>query len=210
MIRIAIADDHELIREGLKKVAIVAGDVQVVGEANSLDGALELLRTTAVDVLVLDLSLASLPDLQALQTVREAFPSVPVLVLSIHPEELYAVAALKAGAAGYVCKSMAADEVIGAIHKVAQGGHYVSPLTAELLAKDLSNPVTAPAHERLTQREFEVFQMLGAGMPVKQVAAQLGLSISSVNTYRARIFLKMDLRSNAALIRYAVQHGLTD
>lgn len=207
MIRIAIADDHELIREGLKKVALAKG-AEVVGEAADISTTLALLAQKKVDVLVLDLSLDQLPELQALIAVRAAFSSVPVLVLSVHPEERFAVAAIKAGAAGYVSKANAADEVIGAIRKIAAGGRYISPLVAELLAREMTSPTSRPAHELLTRRETEVLQLLGAGMPAKQVAAKLGLSISSVNTYRARIFRKMGLHSNAALIRYAVQNGL--
>lgn len=209
MIRIAIADDHELIREGLKKVALNKGDIEVAGEAHDLRTTLDLLDTTAIDVLILDLSLDSSPDIQALLTVRDAFPAVPVLVLSVHAEERYAVPSLKAGAAGYICKATAADDVVIGIRKIAQGGRYVSPLVAELLAEELSSPASVPAHQRLTKREGEVFRLLGAGMQIKQVAAKLELSISSVNTYRARIFRKMGLQTNAALIRYALQHELT-
>lgn len=207
MIRIAIADDHELIREGLKKVAVAKG-AEVVGEAADISTTLALLAQKKVDVLVLDLSLDQLPELQALIAVRSAFSSVPVLVLSVHPEERFAVAAIRAGAAGYVCKANAAEEVIGAIRKIAAGGRYISPLVAELLAREMTSPTSRPAHELLTRRETEVLQLLGAGMPAKQVAARMGLSVSSVNTYRARIFRKMGLHSNAALIRYAVQNGL--
>lgn len=208
MINIAIADDHQLIREGLKRLAAARDDIEVAWEANDLPSALDQLGTTSVDVLILDLSLNDSPDIKALLAVRAAFPAVPTLVLSMYSEERFAVQALKAGAAGYICKATAADDVITGIRKIAQGGRYVSPLVAELLAKELSSPAAAPLHELLTARERQVFGLLGAGMPIKQVAAELELSISSVNTYRVRIFQKMGLQSNAALIRYAIKHDL--
>ncbi|MBK4733444.1 response regulator [Noviherbaspirillum pedocola] len=210
MIRIVTADDHELIREGLKKVLLPEPDIALAGEASTLHATLDLLARESIDVLVLDLSLEHGSEIQTLLTVRAAFPAVSVLVLSVHPEERLAIPALKAGAAGYVSKAMAADQVIKAIRKIGSGGRYISPRVAELLAEEVSNPPARPAHQHLTQREREVFQLLGQGMPIKHVAAQLELSISSVNTYRARIFRKMGLRSNAALIRYAVEHRLAD
>lgn len=209
MIRIAIADDHQLIREGLKKVVLAHQSIAVVGEAADLESVLAMLAETAVDVLVLDLSLDGRPDIQALHAVREAYPDLAVLVLSVHAEDRFAVPALKAGAAGYVCKAMAVDEVVGAIEKIAKGGRYVSPLVAELLAHEVSRPPSVAPHLRLTRRETDVFQLLGAGVPIKQAAAQLGLSISSVNTYRTRIFRKMGLKSNAALIRYAIEQAMS-
>ncbi|MET0982037.1 MAG: response regulator transcription factor [Telluria sp.] len=208
MIRIGIADDHELVREGLMKVLMTEPDIEIAGQAQDMAGALDMLTQAKIDVLVLDLSLGAGTELQALYTVRARFPALPVLVLSMHPEERFAVPALKAGAAGYVSKSMAAVEVVAAIRKIGRGGRYISTTTAELLANELSTPAVVPAHQHLTSRESEVLHLLGTGLPIKQVASQLGLSISSVNTYRLRIFRKMGLRSNAALIHYALKHGL--
>lgn len=208
MIRIAVADDHELIREGLKRVLMSTSDLVVAGEAATLAMALTLLARVEIDVLVLDLSLGGASELDGLRAVRDAFPTIPVLVLSLHPEERFAVPVLKMGAAGYVCKAMAAEQVVVAIRRISRRGRYVSPRAAELLADELSNPVPVRPHAQLSGREQEVLCLLGNGLPVKRIAAQLNLSISSVNTYRARIFRKMGLQSTAALIRYAVENGL--
>jgi two-component system, NarL family, invasion response regulator UvrY len=211
MIRIAIADDHELIRVGVKKIIRPARDMKVVGEATDVAQALQVVREQRPDLLVLDIGLPGCERLEGLLEVRRAFPELPVLVLSMYPEERYAIAALKAGAAGYITKSMAAEELVNAVHKVVAGGSYVSPRVSQLLAEDLRQPVGHGApHERLTARELQVATLIGAGKAIKQVAAELSISASSVNTYRARVFRKMGLRSNAALIRYAVEQGLVD
>jgi two-component system, NarL family, invasion response regulator UvrY len=211
MVRIVIADDHELIRVGVKKIIRPARDIKVVGEATDTPQALERVRAEQPDLLVLDISLPGCEGLEGLLEVRRQFPALPVLMLSMYPEERYAIAAIKAGAAGYINKSMAAEELVSAIHKIVGGSSYVSPRLAELLAEDVRQPADNVApHERLTAREREVASLIGAGKPVKQVAAELAISVSSVNTYRARIFRKMGLRSNAALIRYAVVKGLVD
>jgi DNA-binding NarL/FixJ family response regulator len=209
MIKIVIADDHGLIREGLKKVVLAESDIEIAGEAQAIQGVFDLLANTSVDVLVLDLSLDGYPEIQALLAVRAQFPATQVLVLSIHPEERFAVAALKAGAAGYVCKARTVEEVVAAIRKISSGGRHVNPLVAELLAEELTNPADLPGHRRLTRRESEVLCLLGRGLAIKQVAAQLGLSVSSVNTYRTRIFDKMGLRTNAELIRYVLERELS-
>ena len=212
MINIAIADDHELVRMGLRTLLMPERDIAIVAEAADLAATLALLGQEPtrgqVDVLVLDLPLDATPELHPLITVRARFPDVAVLVLSAHPEERLAVPALRAGASGYVCKRKGAAEVVAAVRKIGGGGRYISPAVAELLAQEISKPPETRAHEALTGRELEVFRLLGTGMSIKQAAAQLGLSISSVNTYRNRIFRKMGLRSNAALIRYAIQHRL--
>lgn len=207
-INIAIADDHELVREGLKKIFRQHHDLKLVGEATDIAGTLELLARTGPDILILDLSLDNAGDLEALHAVRSGFPKIPVLVLSMHAEERCAVRAVKAGACGYVTKSMAAAEVVAAVRKIVAGGRYVGVKLAEMLAAELVSPAPVAAHERLTVRETEVLRLLGAGFPIKKVAAMLDLSISSVSTYRLRIFRKMDLKSTAALIRYALEHNL--
>ena len=143
-----------------------------------------------------------------LAEVRRHFPQQRVVMLSMYGEERYAVPALRAGAVGYITKTMAAEELVKAIRKVMEGGTYIGPRLAELLAEEARAPEAGAPHERLTARENEILTLIGAGLQIKQVAAELGISVSSVNTYRLRIFQKMDLHSNAALIRYAVQHGL--
>jgi two-component system invasion response regulator UvrY len=207
MIRIVIADDHELIREGLKKVLLWHNAIEISGEAANLGETLDVLARVTPDVLVLDIGLNETSDWDGLLYVRARFPNVPVLVLSMHSEERYAVRSLRAGASGYLCKANAIGEVVPAIEKIAAGGRYVSPLVAELLAEEIATP-NVPPHRLLTRREAQVLHLLGAGMVNKQVAARLCLSVSSVNTYRSRIFSKMNLTSHAALIHYAVKHSL--
>jgi len=208
MIRVVIADDHQLVREGVKKVLSVDPDIVLVGEADNLKSTLAVLDAVEADLLLLDLTLSPIHELDALRTVVERFPDVRVLVLSSHSEERFGIPVLKLGAAGYVPKSLTVDVVLKAIHKVHAGGRYLSEGLADILAREVSSPRPRHAHERLTDRELQVMRLLAVGQPVKQVAARLSISISSVNTYRSRIFAKLELRSNAELIRYAIQHGL--
>jgi len=208
MIRVIIADDHQLVREGVKKVLSVDPEVVLAGEAADLASTLAVLGAVEADLLLLDLTLSPLHELDALRTVIARFPGLRVLVLSSHSEERFGIAVLKLGAAGYIPKSMAADVVPKAIRKVHAGGRYLSEELAELLAHEVSSPHPRYPHDRLTERELQVLRLLAVGHPVKQVAARLDISISSVNTYRGRIFAKLQLRSNAELIRYALHHGL--
>lgn len=208
MTSLVIADDHELLREGVKKIIRSAAGLRVVGEAADLEQALKLVGLHQPDVLVLDISLPGHDGLEGLAEVRRHFPEQRVVMLSMYGEERYAVPALKAGAMGYITKTMAAEELVKAIRKVMEGGTYIGPRLAELLAEEARAPDGGAPHERLTARESEILTLIGSGLQIKQVAAELGISVSSVNTYRLRIFQKMGLHSNAALIRYAVQHGL--
>jgi two-component system invasion response regulator UvrY len=210
VIRIAIADDHELIREGIKKIIRSSRDIRLVGEAANISETIQLVAQHAPDIVILDLSLPGHEGLEGLAQVRQRFPDIPVLILSMYPEERYAIRALKTGASGYITKAMAAEELVKAIRKVMSGGTYVSPRLAELLAWDVREPLRVSPHEALTDRELQVVSLIGSGLQVKQIAAQLAISISSVNTYRARVFKKMGLTSNAALIRYAVEHDLVE
>jgi DNA-binding NarL/FixJ family response regulator len=208
LIRLVIADDHELIREGIKKIVRPCTDLKVLGEASDLKQAIALVAQVRPDVVVLDITLPDADGLDGLAALRRHFPGLPVVLLSMHPEERYALAALRAGALGYVSKASASAELVVALRKAAQGTRYIGPRVAELLALEASCPETQPPHHLLTPREGEIVALIGAGLQVKQVAAELGISISSVNTYRSRIFRKMGLSSNAALIRYALRHGL--
>lgn len=208
MIRVVVADDHQLVREGVKKVLSTDTDIVLVGEAGDLPSTLDVLRSTPADVLVLDLSLSPTHELDALRTVVDHFPALRVLVLSSHSEDRFGIPVLRLGAFGYISKAMTADVVVKAIRKIHAGGRYLSDNLAELLAHEVISPQPRHAHERLTEREHQVLCLLATGSPVKQVAAKLDISISSVNTYRGRIFTKLQLRSNAELIRYAIQNGL--
>lgn len=208
MIRVVIADDHQLVREGVKKVLSVDPDIVLVGEAADLKSTLAVLGSVEADVLLLDLTLSPVHELDALRTVVARVPGIRVLVLSSHGEQRFGINVLKLGAAGYIPKSLTVDVMLKAIHKVHAGGRYLSESLAEILADEVSSSQPRHAHERLTDREQQVMRLLAMGHPVKQVAARLEISISSVNTYRSRIFTKLQLRSNAELIRYAIHHGL--
>jgi DNA-binding NarL/FixJ family response regulator len=208
LIRLVIADDHELIREGVKKILRPCADLKVVGEAGDIAQAMALVAQVRPDVVVLDITLPDVDGLDGLAELRRHFPELRIVMLSMHPEERYALAALRAGALGYVSKATASSELVEAVRRAGQGTPWVSPRVAELLAREAASPTSLPAHHRLTPREGEIVALIGAGLQVKQVAAELGISISSVNTYRTRIFRKMGLSSNAALIRYALHHGL--
>jgi DNA-binding NarL/FixJ family response regulator len=207
LIRLVIADDHELIREGIKKIVRPCVDLKIVGEAADLKQAIALIAQVRPDVVILDLTLPDFDGLDGLAELRRHFPDLRVVILSMHPEERYALAALRAGALGYVSKAMASAELVDAVRRAAEGGTWIGPRVGALLAQD-ALPGDRPAHLSLTPRESEIVALIGAGLQIKQVAAELGISISSVNTYRTRIFRKMGLSTNAALIRYALQHGL--
>jgi two-component system invasion response regulator UvrY len=208
VIRIVIADDHELIREGVKKIIRACADIRIVGEAADLARTLALVARNAPDVVVLDISLPGHEGLEGLAALRRSFPAQKVVMLSMYDEERYAVSALRAGACGYITKAMAAEELVRAIRQVVAGTTYIGPGLAELMARQALEPAPLASHLSLTPRETEIVALIGAGMQVKQVAAELGISVSSVNTYRNRIFRKMGLASNAALIRYALKAGL--
>jgi DNA-binding NarL/FixJ family response regulator len=208
LIRLVIADDHELIREGIKKLVRPCADLKVVGEAAELRQAIDLVAQVRPDVVVLDLSMPDADGLDGLAALRRHFPGLRVIVLSMHAEERYALDALRAGALGYVSKTAAASELVDALRQAALGKQWIGPRVAELLERDAGSPPARPPHHLLTPREGEILALIGAGLQVKQVAAELGISVSTVNTYRNRIFRKMGLSSNAALIRYAMHHGL--
>lgn len=208
MIKLVVADDHQLVREGIKKTLNPDGGIEVVGEAWDIESLLSVLAEQQVDILLLDLSLSPPNELAALRIVRERFPQVPVLVISAHAESQFGIDSLREGASGYVTKSMTVDVIAKAVRKVCAGGRYVSESLADLLALELTAPKNPHPHELLTERETQVLTLLASGLTIKQVAGKLDISISSVNTYRSRILGKMELKTNAELIRYAVKHGL--
>lgn len=210
MIKILIADDHTLIREGFKKLIAAAIGFRVVGEAENGFEALEFLRNNECDLLVLDISMPGKNGLELLKEIRTVRPDVKTLVLSMHPEDRFAIRALKAGAAGYLTKVSAPTELIRAIHKIVDGGKYVSASLAEKLAFNLDAGAKIADHEQLSDREYEVFRLIAEGKTVSEIAAALNLSQSTVNTYRSRILQKMNLRSNADIIHYALRNNLLD
>lgn len=208
MLRIAIVDDHEIVRTGFREMLAEEVDLDIAFEAASGEEALDLLRATACDLILLDLSLPGLSGVDVLRAVRQHHAALRVLVLSGFPEERYAVAMIRNGADGYLCKDCDRDELLRAIRTVAQGRRYVSAQTAELLAAELAEGRPAALHEQLSERELQVFLRLARGESVSAIAAALHLSVKTVSTYRSRLLEKLALASNAELAAYAIRHGL--
>ncbi|MDQ6769738.1 MAG: response regulator transcription factor [Gemmatimonadota bacterium] len=208
MIRLAIADDHPIVREGLRRIASDDAGISVVGEASTGAELFRLLATAAVDVILLDVSMPGAGFIETLRDLRSRHPTVKVLVLSAHPEDQWAARSLQGGAAGYLTKDHSPDQLVHAIRRVARGGKYVSESMAERLAGMMDGGLTRAPHERLSDREFEVLRALGSGMMVKDVAAQLRLSTKTVSTYRTRLLEKMGLKSREELVRYVAAHEL--
>jgi two-component system, NarL family, invasion response regulator UvrY len=208
MIRLFIADDHPVVRAGLRGIVEAEPGLEVVGEATNGDDLLATIGRTPAEVLLLDVSMPGPGFLEVLRDLKRDHPRVVVLVLSVHPEDQYAVRALRAGAAGYLTKDHSPEELVAAVRKVHRGGKYVSPSLAEKLAVGLEIGGGGWPHDHLSNREYDVLCLLGSGQTVKEIAGGLGLSPKTVSTYRARILEKMKLVSNADLVRYAAQHGL--
>ena len=210
MIRVLIADDHPVVRSGLRRIAEDDRGIEVTGEAASGDDAITLLRTSVADIVLLDVSMPGSPFTETLRRLREQHPTVRVLVLSAHPEDQWAVRALRGGAAGYLTKDHSPEQLLDAIRRVHRGGRYVSAELAEHLAAQLGDDFVGAPHEQLSDREFDVLRSLGGGLTVKEVAAALRLSPKTVSTYRTRLMEKMHFTSNADLVQYAAAHGLRD
>jgi two-component system invasion response regulator UvrY len=208
MIKVLIADDHTVVRQGLKQILSEDPQLSVVGEAVDGNEVLKALETLKVDALVLDITMPGRNGLDVLKEVKRKWPALPVLVLSMHPEDQFAIRILRAGAAGYITKESAPEELVGALRKVCSGGKYVSPQLAEKLAVFIGDQTTRPPHEKLSDREFEVLRMLALGKTVTEVAEELLLSVKTVSTYRSRVLEKMKMTSNADLTRYALQNEL--
>jgi two-component system invasion response regulator UvrY len=206
--RILIADDHAVVRRGLKEILASEHDMEVVGEAKNGDEALELVRTVDWDVAVLDFSMPGRSGVELIKEIKRRHPGRPVLVLSMLPEEAHAAQVFKAGGSGYINKESAGEELTAAIRKVANGGKYVSANFAEKLATDLAPDAEKPLHESLSDREYRVMWLLASGKQINQIAAEMFLSPSTISTYRARILKKLKLSDNAGLVRYAVKQQL--
>ncbi|MFG0318228.1 MAG: response regulator [Planctomycetota bacterium JB042] len=209
MIGLLVADDHPIVREGLKRIVSTYDDIGVVDEAIDGDDVLSKVKNEGVDVVLLDVSMPGPGFLETLRRLRELRPGVRVLVLSVHPEDQYAVHALRAGASGYLTKDHSANELAEAIRKVHEGRRHLTESLQDRLADSLDSGGEKPLHELLSSREFQVFCMLGSGKSVTDIAEELELSPKTVSTYRARILEKTKLSGNAEVIRYAVQHGLS-
>ena len=207
-IRIFIADDHPIVRQGLRRIVEADPGMVISGEADAAAALLAGLETKATDLVLLDVSMPGGLFLETLRELRDRHPSIRVLALSVHPEDEWAVRALKAGASGYLTKDHSPDQLLDAIRRVYRGGKYVSPTLAERLASQLDGGGQRAPHELLSDREFEVMRRLGSGLTISQIASELALSAKTVSTYRARILEKMAVATNADLVRYAARHGL--
>ena len=208
--RVLIADDHPVVRQGLKQILLSDPDVVVSGEAANGNDTLDLARRVLWDVAIIDFSMPGLHGLDLLGEIKREFPTRPVLVLSMHPENVHATRVLKAGGSGYLNKERAAQELNTAIKKVAGGGKYLSPALSERLALDLALESRKPPHESLSDHEYRIMWLLASGKAISQIAREMSLSPSTVSTHRTRILKKLGLSSNAELVRYAVSHCLVE
>ena len=211
MISVIIADDHNIFRRGVKQILNECNDrISVDAEAGSQDELLQNLSQRSFDVLILDISMPGSNGLDTLRTVHETYPKLKVIMLSMYPEEQYAVRALKAGASGYLTKETAGDQINDAILKVHSGQHYITPSVTELLTREVVKAQKGPRHAELSDRELEVFLLLVEGKPLKDISEKLELSVKTVSTYRTRILEKLQMTTNTDLIRYAYEHGFID
>lgn len=210
MIRVLLADDHAIVRNGLKEILESTGDIVVAAEATNGHEALARVREIEVDVAVVDLSMPGRSGVELIKLIKAERPKLRLLVLSMHSEEQYAVRAVRAGAAGYLTKESAADELVAAIRRIAGGGAYISPETAERLVLASNTGVEGPPHTQLSNREYEVFRALVAGKSVSDIAGTLNLSVKTISTHKSRILEKMSMSSQADLVRYAMRHNLVD
>lgn len=209
MIRVLIADDHAIVREGLKRILADDSSVETIGEASDGQEAARLVRLHKPDVVLLDISMPGRSGIDALADIQSASADTRILILSMHPEDQYAIRCLRDGADGYLTKESAPELLLGAIRKIHSGGKYVSPMLAEKLASNLNSEDRTAPHEALSDRELQVLIMIGAGDTVSGIADKLCVSVKTVSTYRARILEKMGMENNAQLMRYAMENGLT-
>jgi two-component system, NarL family, invasion response regulator UvrY len=208
MVKILVVDDHAIVREGLKQIVADTSGLAVTGEAASEQETLELLRKHDFDVVLLDIAMTGRGGLEVLKQIKQEKPELPVLILSMYPEEQYAVRALKMGAAGYLTKVSAPDELINAVKKIATGRKYVSSSLAEKLAFNLEVDTEKPIHECLSNREFQVMCMIASGKTVTNIAEELSLSVNTISTYRVRVMDKLKMTTNSELTRYAIKNQL--
>jgi two-component system invasion response regulator UvrY len=208
MIRVLLVDDHAILRRGLRALLSDAFHDASFGEASNAEQALELVGKNAWDVALLDITLPGKGGMEILKEIKAARPRLPVLVLSAHPEDQFAVRALKAGAEGYMTKESAPEELVKAIHKILAGGRYVSPALAEKLALSVRKDFRVTPHETLSNREYEVMRRIASGKTVTEIAGELSLSVKTISTFRTRILEKLGVKNNAEITRYAIQNQL--
>jgi two-component system invasion response regulator UvrY len=209
-IKVLIADDHAIVREGLKQILADTKDIVVAGAAENGVELIELARKKECDVLLLDISMPDKSGIEVLKQVKKEYPKIAVLMLSMHREDQYAIRSLKAGAAGYLNKQSAPAELVNAIRQVASGRKYISPTLAQELANSIGEDHEAPPHESLSDREYQTLTMIASGKTVSDIAAELALSVKTISMYRARLLQKMKLRHNAELTHYAIKNHLVE
>lgn len=207
-LRILICDDHELIREGLKRILLDTGKAGHVGEASQAEEAIAAVRREPWDIVILDINLGGRSGMEVLREIKAEFPRLPVLILSIYPEEQFALRMIRAGANGYLNKNLATKVLVAAIRQVLAGGQYISPKVAEQLVTAVKQPAGQPLHATLSDREDQVLRLIAAGHTVGEIAAQLSLSVKTVSTYRSIVLRKLGMKNNAQLMRYAQEHEL--
>ena len=208
MINVFIADDHALIREGIKKLLSPFSDIKLVGETADPFEIIELIKKNNCDILILDLSMPGKNGLDLIKEIKTLYPEIKILVMTMMPEDQFAKRTLKIGASGYLTKESAPEELITAIRKIASGRKYISETLAEKLAQDLDETAEKPLQDLLSDREFQVMKMMAAGKSQTEIAGELSIGVSTINTYRSRILEKLNLKSNAELIRFAYQNNL--
>lgn len=210
MIRILVADDHAVVREGVKRIVADTSDLVVATEASQSQEVLSKVAARTCDVVLLDISMPGRSGLEILQQLKRAHPALPVLVFSVHPENQYALRAFKAGASGYLTKDSIPEELVTAIRKVVRGGRYVSPSLAEHLVLEVTTGFDKPPHASLSDREYQVLCLLASGKTVTEIGHELALSVKTVSTHRSRILAKMRMKTNAELMHYAIRHRLVE
>lgn len=210
MIKILVADDHAIVRRGLKQIVAEVPGMVVADEASTGQEVLDKAGREDYDVILLDIAMPGISGLDVLKQLRATKPGIHVLILSIHPEEQYAMRALRAGACGYLTKESAPEELVAAIQRVATGGKYISSSLAEELASCLETDVEKPLHQTLSDREYQVMCLVASGKTIKEIAEELMLSVKTISTHRYRILMKMKMKSNAELTRYAIENRLVD
>jgi DNA-binding NarL/FixJ family response regulator len=210
LLQVLLVDDHAVVREGLRAILEASGEIACI-EADSAEDAIDMLgRTVSIDVMLLDISLPGMSGLEALAEIHRLRPQLPVLLLSMHPEEQFAVRALRMGAQGYLSKSTPSAEVLHAVKSAANGENYISRHIAAMVAQGIGGESENPVHESLSNREFEILRMIGSGKSVSEIAQIHGLSVKTVSTYRERILIKMNFSNNFDIIRYVLQEGLLE
>jgi len=207
---VLIADDHPVVRQGLRQILAAEPDMTLVGEATNAGETLDIARRVPWDVIILDYSMPGRSGLDLLKEIRQSYPQRQILVLSMHPEDSTAVSVLRAGAAGYISKECASEELTVAIRKAIGGKKYVSASLAERLALELEGGLEKLPHQALSDREYRVMWMIASGKSIKEIAGDLALSSNTISTYRARILKKLAVKNNAGLVRYALRHRLTE